>query len=388
MIADGHRTGALAEIDAALRLDPDFLAAHSLRDRIAAANASGAPDAPATTTPASREDGFAMFEERMRTRRAERCAAAARRALAAGRLRDAAASIDEIRDVKPDLPQLANLEALFDVAMSAPRRSARPGRWLTAGVAFASVLFAATMLERAGIDSGALLGYPIFPGHFAVAPLPGNGVLNAEELPANDLAAGDRIEIATVRPVATVLTTAASPSPAAAAAPPLPEPTAPVSTLGTFAMSSPAAPLPSEAPVPEPVAPPSVEPAVANVVNTPPGPAALPPVVDEERLVERALQRYRSAYEGLDPRSAQSVWPAVDERALARAFDDLASQALTFDACDVQVRGTTASAVCRGRMQYVTKVGSREPRVESRVWNFTLRKIGEAWQIATARAER
>jgi hypothetical protein len=112
------------------------------------------------------------------------------------------------------------------------------------------------------------------------------------------------------------------------------------------------------------------------------------PVDDDEQLVKQALQRYRTAYEGLDARQAQAVWPAVNESALQRAFQGLASQNLIFDACDVQLRGGAATAVCRGTTKYVPKVGSREPHIEPRVWNFTLRKAGEDWQIENARAER
>jgi hypothetical protein len=36
----------------------------------------------------------------------------------------------------------------------------------------------------------------------------------------------------------------------------------------------------------------------------------------------------------------------------------------------------------------VPKIGSREPRTESRVWTFTLRKLATDWQIETARADR
>ena len=105
-------------------------------------------------------------------------------------------------------------------------------------------------------------------------------------------------------------------------------------------------------------------------------------------LVRQVLQRYRKAYEGLDARSAQAVWPAVNEAALARAFDGLESQSLTFDACDVRLRGEAASATCHGSARYVPKIGSREPRVEPRVWNFTLHKAGADWTIDAARTER
>ena len=105
-------------------------------------------------------------------------------------------------------------------------------------------------------------------------------------------------------------------------------------------------------------------------------------------LIKQALQRYRSAYEGLDAQSAHAVWPAVNEAALARAFDGLESQSLVFDACDVRQYGESATAICHGSARYVPKVGSREPRVEPRVWNFTLRKAGTDWKIDSARAER
>jgi hypothetical protein len=108
----------------------------------------------------------------------------------------------------------------------------------------------------------------------------------------------------------------------------------------------------------------------------------------DEDLVRGVLQQYRLAYEHLDARSAQAVWPRVDGTALQRAFEELASQRLTFDACDVQVRSSTGTAVCRGSARYVPKVGSREPRVEPRVWTFALRKVGEDWRIDTARAEQ
>jgi hypothetical protein len=74
--------------------------------------------------------------------------------------------------------------------------------------------------------------------------------------------------------------------------------------------------------------------------------------------------------------------------ALARAFEGLSSQSLTFDACDVRVRGRVATATCRGSASYVPKVGNREPHVESRVWTFNLAKLGNDWQIEAARASR
>jgi hypothetical protein len=120
------------------------------------------------------------------------------------------------------------------------------------------------------------------------------------------------------------------------------------------------------------------------------GPAAPTTVAppDEGSLIRQALQRYRSAYEGLDAQSAQAVWPAVNQAALARAFDGLQSQSLTFEGCDLRVRGEAATATCHGSARYVTKIGNREPHVEPRVWNFTLHKAAGDWKIDSARAER
>jgi hypothetical protein len=109
---------------------------------------------------------------------------------------------------------------------------------------------------------------------------------------------------------------------------------------------------------------------------------------NDERLVREVLQRYREAYADLDARSARAVWPRVDEAALARAFDGLRSQQITFNNCNLEVNGEAASAKCRGSTRYVPKVGSHDPRIEPRVWNFSLRKQGTDWTIESARAER
>jgi hypothetical protein len=109
------------------------------------------------------------------------------------------------------------------------------------------------------------------------------------------------------------------------------------------------------------------------------------PIINDQKLVERALQRYRSAYDGLDAQSAHAVYPAVNEAALARAFDGLVSQSLVFDACEVQLLGGSATATCRGTARYVAKVGKREPVSEPRLWSFTLRKGPDDWIIEKAR---
>jgi hypothetical protein len=117
-----------------------------------------------------------------------------------------------------------------------------------------------------------------------------------------------------------------------------------------------------------------------------PVPPAVPRPPDDRALIGDLLQRYRAAYDSLDARSARAVYPQVDEQALARAFEALEAQTLTFQDCAVDLQGAAASAVCKGSMRYVPKVGSREPRLEPRVWTFRLRKTGSEWRIENARA--
>ena len=97
------------------------------------------------------------------------------------------------------------------------------------------------------------------------------------------------------------------------------------------------------------------------------------------------LARYGAAYSRLDAGAARAVWPSVDSRALARAFDTLQSQSVVFDRCDVDVQGRVAQATCHGSSTYVPRMGERSPRTESRQWTFKLEKHDDArWQIRSA----
>ncbi len=133
-------------------------------------------------------------------------------------------------------------------------------------------------------------------------------------------------------------------------------------------------PISITASTPAPVATPSA------TVTAPP----LPPGSDTLR-VGQVLQQFARAYGALDSTAAQAVWPTVDERALARAFASLESQNVSFDACDIDIKGALANASCRGIASYVGKVG-RQPRTEPRQWNFELRFAGGVWKIERAEA--
>ena len=412
---EGDLARTIAEVNAALAIDPEFAAARALSDRLTASEPPSAmsvglpPGADASATlptdyvtaragvaaprPLVSAEGFARFEERARRRRIERRAAAARSAIAARKFQEATSAIDEIRDLDPNAPEIF---ALRDAADEVRRmRAVRAAVWhrgpqVAAAAAFATILLAASWLE----NSNSLLSYPMsivtalvstaqpapLNATAAIVETPSVGTSgnSADDHPTTILVASPPPVVRSSPVVLAELTAAVSPAP--------PPPTGASATPP----SASAAPQPTGGALPQP-APPAGSPVPSTVPTTPtPEPVAVAAESrpSDDTLVRRALQEYKSAYEALDARSAQAVWPAVNERALARAFEGLESQDLMFDACDVQVNGDAALATCRGTARYVPKVGSREPRTEPRVWTFMLRKRGADWKIDSARAER
>jgi tetratricopeptide (TPR) repeat protein len=375
----GDRATALTEITAALELDPEFLAAQSLRDCVLAIQSDPpglpalpappdpreplAPSADLAPSPSASPAGYAKFEQRARRRRVDHRIDAARVAIQQQRLRAAAAALDEVIDLDPNLPELAELTAQFDElrrCVATPRR----GPWVAAAAVFAAGLFGASWLQDSTpilsrqIVSAAPLPDPIAPTLAVTAPITVAGTTGTRDtaaLPARVVETPRMAEASSsVSPASLRLATVPVDAPPAAHA----------AETGTAA---------PEAGTLVPISTP-----LSSRSDTP----------GDDVLVKQVLQRYRSAYEGLDAQSAQAVWPAVNQTALARAFDGLESQSLTFDACDVRLRGEAATATCHGSARYVPKVGSRDPKVESRVWNFTLHKAGSDWKIESARAER
>ena len=332
--------------------------------------------------------GYVKFEQRARRRRVDRRIDAARAALDDRRMRAAASALDEVTDLDPNLPELVELTARFDELRRATVTHRR-GPWVFAAGVFGIALFGASWLQDSAqviasrrMSSAAPLLMAVSPPvtiaeRLAVADTPDEPTRAAAPAPVEPrLRVPDPPPLPAPRVAARAVTPVESPSPVRVAAPI--EVPARVRVAET-ARTTPEPP----APAPSPVAAPAPSP-VAAAAPIPPSADA----PDDGRLVRRVLQRYRTAYDGLDARSAREVWPAVNQAALARAFDGLQSQSLTFDACDVKLRGEAATATCRGSARYVTKFGSRDPRVESLVWNFTLHKTGSDWQIDSARAER
>ena len=101
----------------------------------------------------------------------------------------------------------------------------------------------------------------------------------------------------------------------------------------------------------------------------------------DARAIENVLGRYRNAFNRLDAGAAVAVWPKVNEKTLARAFDSLDDQDVSFDSCTIEVGGVHAEAACSGTARYVPKVGSRTTRAEPRQWRFILRRASDGWLI-------
>lgn len=470
-LEQGDRAAAHAAVDAALALDPHYLAAQALKEQIdrwpAAARVSrlherratdefshrgrnGDPldDADAAASqqetdspPAVSPEGWMRFENRARTRRLERRVEAARTAIARRRFAEARAVIEEIREIDDGHPDLISLWIELDAAVHMDR-SATPlwRRALVAAVVIAGmwlgVRYADRVVNRAhdAVASSPLHELPVAPPvsddpsppeqlvteptptPIGVPELPPTSVPPAST-PSGVRAPQDPAGRLPETPVPAPAASSAIKAPIARApevqAPPVPRDPVALGAAARVTTGSapdavpPAAPaqppalVPAVSPVTLPSTPPIERPAVQTAdtfaTGAPPAePAASRAIVSaaivapraDEELVRSTLQQYRAAYESLDAHSAQAIWPSVDEAALSRAFSGLQSQRLMFDDCQVQVRGAVGHATCRGTAVYVPRVGSRDPRREPRVWTFDLRKIGENWQIDTARAER
>ena len=135
------------------------------------------------------------------------------------------------------------------------------------------------------------------------------------------------------------------------------------------------APLILSSPAREPAASPVPTPAPAPVPPPPPSPEAR-----EMAAVEGVIERYRFAFSTLNS-GVSDFWPGVPSRALDKAFNELEKQSFEFDQCQVQVKGTQADATCTGTATFVTKVGDKTPRTQSRQWTFRLVRAGNRWII-------
>jgi hypothetical protein len=132
-----------------------------------------------------------------------------------------------------------------------------------------------------------------------------------------------------------------------------------------------------------------MEPAPALPSEPPPStPSSPAPTVvsrDQSAAIRAALNRYEAAYNRLDVATARSVWPSLDQHALSRAFESLASQRVSLGNCSVIVTGAAARADCSGTAAWTPKVGGGE-RKSSRKWTFDLTESDGAWRIVRVQA--
>ena len=366
------------------------------------------------------------FELKMRKRRVSRCLLRADLALDDGSLEEARAALNEARRLEPAAPGLAELESRCaryeepagSPAVVTPHAAAvvdmklTPARRRSVGVAMVSML--ATGLVLAALYAG-WIGFggdspTTLPD--VAAPQP-SLVAEVAAAPAPALARRLRIVHETV--VATEATPklaqeelelppASVPIAAADATPAL---DVNLPTVGTGS-APPASTLPTSGVRTDPPPAVAAQPPAGPPVNArlelplpdsprPTAPAATPPAegtdspassssstrVDERDRIRAVLARYESAYTALDAAAARAVWPSVDQRALARAFDGLAAQQVKLGQCDVRVDGSTASARCSGSASWTPKVGGGS-RMQARRWEFQLRNASAGWQITSA----
>jgi tetratricopeptide (TPR) repeat protein len=384
----GDRAKALEHLDQALSIDPSFLAAQSLRERVLATSQAPVAFAPtphvqpdvqpalAAKRPASRE-AYERIELRAKQRRVDHCIAATRAALGRQQLEAAGAALAELIALEPEESNVASLSA--ELADLRRRFARRPfGVRVAAAAAFLAVAGTASWLE-----------HPRRPATGAVekpAAVRTTVPIEVARLESRVIAA----RLMTLPPDLT-------PSPmyripdtprGAPATPGVPLTSAP-RTAPTVAATAPLSLPPPLSQLPPTSTPTPNEPPRASITAGPPIAATTPiRAPSDQQLVEDALQRYRSAYGRLNAQSAQAVYPTVNRVALARAFDSLESQLLTFDSCDVEVSGVLARAICHGTAHYVPKIGSRYPHAEPLVWSFELRKSDGDWTIYYAKASR
>lgn len=328
----------------------------------------------------------------MKRRRAERCLLRAEAALQAGFEDDARAALAEASRLDPSVSGLWELQQRLSLSPAPPAIDARRRRRLLISVAAGAALMmgAALAWQAASPVAEPAAGHepapaPATGGDIDTAPANVVRIRYTDIVPilqptlllANEPDSRTDVEPAKKESETAVVTTASS-SPSPAPEPPPPEA---VTALPELPVTRAELPASLTASAPPPAVPALRNAAPAPVVTTASAPPP-PPAVDERARIRSVLSRYEAAYSGLDASAAHEVWPAVDQRALARAFNGLQSQQLSLGDCDVTVDGTIARAECAGSASWTPKVGSG--RTEPRRWAFDLRNKSGLWQIVRA----
>lgn len=350
------------------------------------------------------------FEMRMRNRRAERCLERAHVALEAGRLDDSTEAFEEAQQLNP--AGAGMLEFAQQLSAAKAPVPPTPDRRLRRFAAIAAILLALS----------GWIGWWTFhrPGEMPRAAQSRADIrlgtdAPADKLPAQQASTVADLQIPEAPAPATLPTISATRDPAVLNRAPVERPAldppsnADAGSTGTAgldvaARKTESAPSPREIaarppdplPATEFVLPPSTTvpsaPAApplspvnsrASTATAPVPPAATPS--DQRPAIRATLGRYEAAYSALDVAAVQAVWPALDQRALARAFGSLASQRVSLENCNVDVDGGSARANCSGTAAWTPKVGGGL-RTTARNWVFDLSQSEGTWQIVRVQA--
>jgi hypothetical protein len=101
-----------------------------------------------------------------------------------------------------------------------------------------------------------------------------------------------------------------------------------------------------------------------------------------EAAIRSVIDAYGRTYDRRDAASAALLWPGVDTFALARTFETLTSQRITFDRCDVSAASDRALAACTGAVVFVRRDGDGSAESVPVDWTFTLDRSSGKWKIA------
>jgi hypothetical protein len=322
------------------------------------------------------------FEMRMRQRRADRCVQRAELALEAGNEEAAREAIEEARVLDPSAPEFESLRAVVaerqQVTLDAGARSGRRLVMAASLLLVTAVGVGAAVWQRVNSPLApvavATTGETTSSTQAAAAPVqPQNAQLALVTAKSGAVESTVPTSAPGQQPVSTPeLSPAVLTVPVVGREVEIAVPSVPASDKSTLDLGTPVPDLPMP-PLPE-VAPP---PKAASRAADP------SPTVDESPRVRAALAQYESAYSTLDVSAAQSIWPAVDARALARAFEGLESQRVSLGNCSVTVDGASARADCSGTASWTPKIGGGT-QSGSRHWRFELKKVDGAWQIVRA----
>ena len=344
------------------------------------------------------------FELRMRKRRAERLLLRAGTAADIGHADEARECLEEARRLAPGLAGIAAVEHKLNApaAASSPRAAAHrlPLIAVTALVLVATGVVAAGLRHSSQPLSVARdfhtlqLTSPVSAVGTAAdtspapAPTPASRPAPTVAPPAVDTPAPAAMRAASETPAPT-------PAPAATVTParignPVASSTSTVERGGDAAAALPVTSFVPDPAPPKPAPVVALEAAEAVPANLPGKTRLTEPVVettDARAALRGVLDRYAAAYDALDAGAAQRVWPEVDRGALARAFDDLASQHVSLGECRIDVAGPTARATCAGSTTWAPKVGDDTPRTARRQWSFELVRSADTWHITSARVQ-